>query len=177
MKIVPIITNEQIKTGIIIAFFLAGGLLFFNLTKHWDQLQRFPNSLWQKKMVTIRLRGAVLPPYIREVPRQWSLWQAIAHNNPMSMFIEWKNIPSAQKVYEGLDIEIPLRKLRPGEKISWNRLTKSKGLLILSLPCLSSMEKRRIKAMWKENHYSVKDIRNRLQRKQNLKCTAKYISY
>ncbi len=175
----PIITNEQIKTGIIVLLFFAGGLVVHILLMKWEDFRQFPDNLWQKDQVAIRLRGAVQEPQIRKVPKEWTLWQAIVHENSMSYYIQWGKIALAQRVYEGLDLKVPFRKLRSGEKISWKELTKSKGKLILTLPCpCIEQDTTKWARMLYENDFPRWEIiEGHIKRKENIKCVSKYIDY
>lgn len=174
MKNLPIITNEQIKTGIWIFLFILGGVLLKILFLHKEELGKIPQSLWQQPTVTIRLTGGVLPPAEKTVSSHWSVWQAIVQDNPMKRYINWDKIPMARKVYEGMELFVPIRKLRAGEKISWNLLTQSQGRLILALPCLGAVSGK-LEQKLRDNQFPPLSDILRKARNEYRKCSGNYV--
>jgi hypothetical protein len=91
--------------------------------------------LWQKDKVHIHLSGAVSQPGERVVAGAKTVWQVVAEDNALRDWVQWAKLPIGRRVYEGMELYIPFRRLRQGERIPWTLVQRSGGRLLCSLPC------------------------------------------
>lgn len=132
----PIIYKGQLRTILFLLIFISLGYLFHFIFSSTSAPWNEGASIWRRDKVEVFIRGAHSSTGKKLVHADWSYWQLISKDNEFIDLVDWNRIPLSKRVYHGLELSVPFRILRKGEKIRETLVYKSNGQVLQSVPCI-----------------------------------------